>query len=309
MGNEQSITADRRTEPASTGDPTVAVAFGGGGARGFAHIHIIETLNELGIRPVAISGASIGAIMGAAMASGMSGAEIREYTRATLGSRSEVLSRIWRLRPTRMGDVISGGFRLGQFNVERILTTMLPESLPATFEELDIPTQIIVTDFYAQQEAVCSSGDLINAIAASAAIPALFRPVVRDGRYMIDGGIFNPVPFDHLYGLADIIIGIDVVGGPSGDDGESPTTTDLMFGASQLMMQSIIGMKLKINRPNIFLRPNVSEFRVLDFLKVDEILTASVDVRDELKHALDAIITYSIKNGVLPKAPDVLKLP
>ncbi len=295
MRNSMDVKDEAGIRPVSSGDPTVAVAFGGGGARGFAHIHIIETLDELGIRPVAISGASIGAIMGSAMAAGMSGTEIRDYTRATLGSRSELISRMWKKRSSRMGEMLSGGFRLGQFNVERILAALLPDAIPATFEDLAIPTQIVVTDFYAQQEAVRHTGDLINAIAASAAIPALFRPVVCDGRYMIDGGIFNPVPFDHLNGLADIVIGIDVVGGPSGDDGEKPSTTDLMFGASQLMMQSIITMKLKQDRPDVFLRPDVNQFRVLDFFKADEVLEASVGVRDELKHALDALITYRIK--------------
>lgn len=275
-----------------SGEPTVAVAFGGGGARGFAHIHIIEVLNELGIRPVAISGASIGAIMGSAMAAGMSGRDIRDYTIATLGRRAELVSRVWRLRPSKVGDVLAGGFRLGQFNIERILAAFLPEIIPARFEDLDIPTHIVMTDFYAQAGAVSSSGDLRNAIAASAAIPAVFRPVLRDGRYMIDGGIFNPVPFELLAGKADIIIGIDVVGGPSGDDGDRPSTSDLLFGASQLMMQSIITMKLKSAPPDIFLRPEVSQFRVLDFFKADEVLEASSGVRDELKHALDAIFAF-----------------
>ncbi|MCP4315663.1 MAG: patatin-like phospholipase family protein [Hyphomicrobiales bacterium] len=281
----------------SSGDPTVAVAFGGGGARGFAHIHIIEVLDELGIRPVAISGASIGAIMGAAMASGMSGTDIRAYTLATLGKRREVISRIWKARPSGVGNVFSGGFRLGQFSIERILAAFLPVIFPTTFEELDIPTKVVVTDFYAQQEAVCSSGDLMNAVSASAAIPALFRPVLMNDRYMIDGGISNPVPFDHLAGLADVIIGVDVVGGPGGDATERPSTTDLMFGASQLMMQSIITMKLKSGRPDIFLRPDVSRFRVLDFFRADDVLTVSAGIREELKHALDAIFTYHIKNG------------
>ena len=93
--------------------PTVAVAFGGGGARGLAHIHVIEALDELGIRPVAITGSSIGAIMGAGMAAGMSGAEIRDFTLSTVGrpresriSRAErrairVMGPIrWRLKPS-----------------------------------------------------------------------------------------------------------------------------------------------------------------------------------------------------------------
>ncbi|WP_136659573.1 patatin-like phospholipase family protein [Nitratireductor sp. XY-223] len=297
MRNDVLIGSEHHGHSNSSGDPTVAVAFGGGGARGVAHIHIIEVLDELGIRPVAITGASIGAIMGTAMAAGMSGREVRAHALHALGRRSEVVSRIWRARPYSMGEVMSGGFRLGQFNIERILAAFLPRNFPTTFDQLQIPTQIVVTDFYAQQEAVRTSGDLINAVAASAAIPALFRPVLCDGRYMIDGGICNPVPFDYLTGLADIVIGIDVVGGPSGDDGERPSTMDLMFGASQLMMQSIISMKLKSGRPDIFLRPDVNRFRVLDFFKADEILAASAGVREELKHAIDAVFTYHVKGG------------
>ena len=78
------------------GDKTAAVAFGGGGARGIAHIHIIEVLDELGIKPVAISGTSIGAIMGAAMASGMSGLELREYVAETTGKPSNIASKLWK---------------------------------------------------------------------------------------------------------------------------------------------------------------------------------------------------------------------
>lgn len=296
MSSSVLINDSQSPDQSASAEPTVAVAFGGGGARGYAHIHVIEVLDELGIRPVAISGASIGAIMGTGMAAGMSGTDIRTFTLATMGRRRDVIRRIWQARPSSMGDVFSRGFQLGQFNIERILSAFLPEEFPATFEELEIPTKIVVTDFYAQQEIVCSSGDLRNAVSASAAIPALFRPVLLNDRYMIDGGISNPVPFDHLEGLADVVIGVDVVGGPAGDASERPSTTDLMFGASQLMMQSIITMKLKSGRPDVFLRPDVSRFRVLDFFKADEVLDVSAGIRDELKHALDAIFTYHIKN-------------
>ena len=80
----------RRSEGDQAAAPTFAVAFGGGGARGLAHIHVIEALDELGIRPVAIAGSSIGAIMGAGMAAGMSGSDIQDYARSILGRRAEV---------------------------------------------------------------------------------------------------------------------------------------------------------------------------------------------------------------------------
>jgi NTE family protein len=276
--------------------PTFAVAFGGGGARGLAHIHVIEVLDELGIKPVALSGSSIGAIMGAAMASGMSGAEIRDHTLSVMTNRAEVMNRIWKLRPSGIGGFLTGGFRLTQFDIENIVETFLPEQVKRDFKDLQIPLSLTATDYYMQEEVIIETGNLRSAIAASAAIPALFKAVKRDGRILIDGGIFNPVPFEHLEGKADFVIGIDVVGGPEGDPSKAPGTIDVLFGTSQLMMQSIIAMKLKASRPAVFLRPPVSQFRVMDFLKARKILDATVSVRDELKRALDAAITFSGKS-------------
>lgn len=268
--------------------PTVALALGGGGARGLAHIHIIEALDELGIRPVAIAGSSIGAIMGAGMAAGLTGADIRAHTVSTVGRRSEVLNRLWSLRPATFATAMTGGFRFGQFNLERVLKAFLPEGIPATFAELSIPLRVITTDYYGQTEHVHQNGDLFQALAASAAIPAVFMPVRMGGRVMIDGGIYNPLPFDHLEGLADIVIAVDVVGGPDGDGESIPSRIDSLFGASQLMMQSIISMKLKAGAPDILLRPDVGRYRVLDFLKADEVLKSTASVKEQLKTALAA---------------------
>lgn len=266
--------------------PTFAVAFGGGGARGLAHIHVIEALDELGIRPVAIAGSSIGAIMGAGMAAGMTGRDIHDYARSVLSRRGEVASRMWKARPGSFGEVLDG-LRVTQFNVERIVKAFLPEQVPSTFQELQIPLKVTATDYFGHGLAVFEHGDLNSAIAASAAIPGLFRPVTRDGKLLVDGGIYNPVPFDLLTGLADIVIAIDVVGAPANRGRSRPTSMELMFGASQLMMQSIIAMKLQTQSPEIFLRPPVSRFRVLDFLKVDAVLAETVSIKDELKQAVD----------------------
>ncbi|SDP67625.1 NTE family protein [Phyllobacterium sp. YR620] len=278
-------------------EPTFAVAFGGGGARGIAHINVIEALDELGIRPAAISGSSIGAIMGAGMAAGMSGLEIREYAVAILSKRGEIAARLWKLRPASFGEMFGGGIRLGQFNIEKVLKHFLPGRIPETFEELVIPLSVTATDFYGQREVVMAEGDLYNAVAASAAIPALFRPVRRDDRILIDGGIYNPVPFDHLMDKARFVIAVDVVGGPEGDIGRSPSSIEAMFGASQLMMQSIIATRLRTQAPAIFLRPSVARFGVLDFLRIQQVLEESAGIKDELKRAVDAAITYADRGG------------
>ena len=267
--------------------PTVAVAFGGGGARGLAHIHVIEALDELGIRPVAIAGSSIGAIVGAGMASGMAGKDIHDFARGILSRRAQVASRMWKARPDTLAEMVSGGLRFTQFNVERVMKAFLPDEIPADFAELKIPLEVTATDYFGHHLTVLSDGDLHTALAASAAIPAVFCPVSRDGRLLIDGGIFNPVPFDLLEGKADIVVAVDVVGAPEEAVGRKPTSIDLMFGATQLMMQSITAHKLARRPPDILLRPSVSRFRVLDFLKIDAVMAETISIKDETKRAVE----------------------
>ncbi len=270
--------------------PSVAIALGGGGARGLAHIHVIEALDELGIRPTRIAGSSIGAIMGAGMAAGMKGRDIRDYSVGVLGRRGEVASRMWRTRPETFVDALRGGLRVTQFDLERILRAFLPPQLPHRFDGLTIPLAVTATDYYGHCQRVFEEGDLFSALAASAAIPAVFRPIVRDGVVYIDGGICNPVPFDLLRGTADIIVAVDVVGAPEPMPGRRPTSIDLMFGATQLMMQSIIAGKLEHGHPDILLRPAVTRFRVLDFLKVETVLAETAGLKDELKRTLGPML-------------------
>ncbi|MGF0537121.1 patatin-like phospholipase family protein [Agrobacterium sp. ES01] len=295
MDQSQSLTGTERK--AHSSDPTVAIAFGAGGARGFAHIPVIEALDEMGIRPVAIAGSSIGAIMGAGMAAGMTGAEIREFALETVGRRGAVTSRLWSLRGGTMRDAL-GGFRFGQFNLETILPAFLPAQLPDQFSGLQIPLTVMATDYYGQREIAVSEGKLVTALAASAAIPALFMPVSLNGALSIDGGIFNPVPYDKLKGRADIIIGVDVVGGPVGDPTEAPSRFDSIFGAGQLTMLSAIQLMLKIYTPEIFLRPPVSGFRVLDFLKAQQVLEATEGLKDGFKRDLEGKLEAASRKSI-----------
>jgi NTE family protein len=274
----------------TTSGPRVALALGAGGARGLAHIHVIEALDELGIRPVAIAGTSIGAVMGAGMAAGMRGAEIRDFALSTVGKRKEIASRLWRLRPASLQE-ISGSLRFGPFNIERVLSAFLPEAIPADFEDLSIPLKIVATDYYGQTQAVLQSGALHPAIAASAAIPGMFLPVRIDGRVLIDGGFVNPVPFDCLDGEADIVIAVDVVGGPEGDGTTLPGRMDVMFGASQLMMQTITAMKIKARAPDLLVRPDVGRYGVMDFYRAHEILASTAGIKDAVKADLERLLS------------------
>lgn len=274
------------SSPDRSGEPAFALALGGGGARGLVHIHVIQALNELGVVPTAIAGTSIGAIMGAAFAAGMSGKDIERYTRGIFMRRAEIMNRMWSMRPDSISQMV-GGLKVTQFSIERILHAFLPEAIPQSFDELKIPLSVVATDYYGHHAAAFSDGDLRFALAASAALPAVFAPVIRGGRTYIDGGMSNPVPFDLLHGKADMVIAVDVVGHPEEIPGRKPGSIDLMFGASQLLMQSIITHKLERHPPAILLRPPVSGYRVLDFLKVDMLLSATKPLKDELKRAIE----------------------
>jgi NTE family protein len=271
-----------------TGAPRVGLALGGGGARGFAHIPVLEALDELGIRPAVIAGTSIGAIMGAGYASGMTAVEIRDYSIALFRKRSEVLGKLWSLRP----KLLQGAVNFAQFDAERVIDKFLPKSLPEEFSGLSIPLRLLATDFYGWHETVLREGNLRRAIAASVAIPVLFRPVVLDGRVFVDGGITNPLPFDHAGDDVDIVIAVDVIGGPvAGGHARLPSSTEAMFGAAQLFMQAVTREKLRSCRPpDILLRTPPNSFRVLDFMKVPAILKSAEPLKDDLKRQLDRVL-------------------
>ena len=268
-------------------DPTIAVALGAGGARGLAHIAALQAFDEMGIKPAALAGSSMGSLIASAYASGMTGDEVEEFTLDRLELGPELLSRLWSLRAGSFAEFLkSGGLRLGELNVEKIMDVFLPEALPQRIEELTIPAQIVATDYYGHKSQAFETGDLKTSIAASSAIPAVFRPVVINETVYIDGGITNPVPVDGLAGKADILIGIDVAGGPNGTPGTRPGKVDVLYASSQLMQHSIAREMASRCKTDIFLSPRVGGYRVLDFLKAKEILQATAPFKDEVKTAI-----------------------
>ena len=107
----------------------------------------------------------------------------------------------------------------------------------------------------------------------------------------VDGGAVNPLPFDRLIGRSDVIVAVDVTGGPPPPGGRSPAGFDVMFGTLQIMQAAIVAAKLKIYRPQIVVRPPVDRFRILDFFDVRSILTAAEPVKDELKREIERHLT------------------
>ncbi|WP_162497387.1 patatin-like phospholipase family protein [Roseovarius dicentrarchi] len=271
---------------------TLALVLGAGGARGIAHIHALKAFDDLGLKPSMISGTSIGALIGAAYAAGMSGADIQTYVQDSFNDRARLITQALKVRPSSVKSFFAdGGLRLGEFNLETVLSVFLPPVIPATFEELQIPFHAVATDFYAEKSTVFSAGPLHRPLAASAAIPAVFLPVRIGDAYYIDGSATNPCPLDTVQRRADEVIAIDVSGGTKDGVLTRPTKMDVIYASSQMMQQSIVALSAREFPRTALIRPSVGTYRALDFLKVSDILEETADLRDEVKTAIDRLLT------------------
>ena len=283
--------------------PSLGLVLGGGGAKGLAHILVIEALDDLGLRPREVAGTSIGAIIGACYCAGMSGRDMRAYALDALRMKPDVLRRLFAARVGRFSDLLRNGLTNPVLvDPERLLAAFLPPSLPQTFADLVIPLTVVATDYYARVDVGFSEGPLLPAVAASMAIPGALRPVLHEGRVLIDGGTINPVPVDRV--RTQVTLAVDVLNG-AGTMREIndviPDAWDALFGSVTLMMQVLSAARLEEHRPTIHLRPPVDEFRVLDFFRAKEIFAACEPIKDEVKRRLDLVLGSS--TAVLLDAP------
>lgn len=274
---------------------SVALALGSGGARGLAHIPVLETFDELGIAPSAIAGCSMGAVVGAGYAAGMSGKEIRAFSVEALRKQGDFARRLismqWESWRARWRETRSLRELNMQLAASGIAEEFLPPGLPKTFEELRIPLTVVATDYRERTEAIYRAGRLHPAVAGSMAIPGLLRPVEFEGRMLIDGGAVNPLPFDLLRSDADIVVAVDVTRRRDAPAG-IPDPLQMLFGASDIMTHAIVSEKLKSGAPDILLRPNVSAFGALDFPRAVPILKAAEPVKEELKRKLAELLEH-----------------
>lgn len=209
--------------------PTIGLVLSGGGARGVAHIGVIKILDELQIPVDFIAGTSMGAIVGGLYASGMSADELTHFIETLdwqklLTDRQPRAERSYRrksddrgflvdfdLGVNRSGLIVPEGFIQGQ-NFELALKRLtLPVISIDNFDKLPIPFRAVATDIVSGEAVVIDSGDLASAMRASMSAPGIFKPVRRDGRILVDGGIANNLPIKVVRGMgADILIVVDV---------------------------------------------------------------------------------------------------
>ena len=267
-----------------------ALALSGGGARGLAAIAALEVLDELDVKPAAIAGVSIGAVLGAAFAAGMPAKAIRRTVIDIAHRRSQTLGKLMQVRATPFSKMFSAN--LGNpmlLDAEKLAAAFLPETIPEDFSALDIPLTVIATDLYGRGEVVFTEGPLRKAIAASMAIPGLLRPVENDGRVLIDGSAVNPLPFEHLRGKADVVIAVDSMVGPSPVRGV-PQPWECLLATFQVMGHVIVAEKLKHGVPDLTLHQDMSLFRLLDFFQASSILRVAEGKKAEMRKKIEKVL-------------------
>jgi NTE family protein len=289
--------------PSLSPAPTIGLALGAGGARGLAHISVLEALDALGVRPAVIAGCSMGAVLGAAYAAGMTGKEIRTYVTNLLANRADIMTRVLRSRNGRFWGMWRGGLdNPVMLDGERFLDLCWPSTIPDRFEHLRIPLMVVATDYVVRREVRFDAGPLTPAVAASMAIPGLISPVLHEGMILIDGGTLNPLPHDVLIGRANIIISVDVTGGPESlpqlaGQTQPPKAFEALLGATQMMLATMASQKITIYPPDVLITPPVIGFRALDFFRITDILAAGDSIQDAVKRNVAAAIERAVHKG------------
>jgi NTE family protein len=266
----------------------IGLALGGGGARGLAHIPMLEAFDELGLKPAVIAGCSMGAVVGAAYAGGMSALEIREHALRLLSNKMEMARHVFGAKQSKLGDIFSlKGLLSLQLEGQKLADIALPDHLPQLLENQKIPLKIITVDFERMEEVVLSAGPILQAVGASIAIPGLVAAPRINGRIHVDGGVKNPVPFDHATEGMDLVVAIDVTGKPKTLSRLHPSNIELAVGSLLIMFNELAELRRAHAPPDIYISPEINGFGAGDFFKVKEIFAASAPAKDNLKRELE----------------------
>lgn len=266
------------------GTRRIGLALSGGGAAGLGHVVVLQALDDLGIRPAAVAGSSMGAILGAAYAAGWSGDAIAAHVR-------DLAERPGKTLRSFVGEWTEGlGLRIAALESRAALAVALPEGLPERFDQLDLPLTVVATDFHARKPVFLREGSLIDALAASMAIPGVFAAVRHTGRVLVDGGVSDNLPVAALDGM-DVILAVDTATPPETDSDELPTGLALVAGAMRIMMKTLRDARMARDPRVRLLQPDARRYGMLEFHRALEIL----DEGDETRPAMCAAIEKALE--------------
>jgi len=263
--------------PTPTGRRKVALALGGGGARGFAHLGVAKALRELGVPVCCIAGTSIGSIVGGVIAADRLDLALEWADKPDWFKLPQLFLKLHLPRRALLGTE----------RIESFLRRMIGAE---TFAGLAVPFAAVATDLFTGETVAMREGDVQTAIRASMSIPGVFEPVARDGRVLVDGGLSDPVPVDVCRAMgADAVIAVDLNVGPASRPPVPLDKLNLLGIIDQTftVVCNRVGQEvLAQNRPDVILRPPVWDVKMLDFRDggrlVDIGYRVAMEQRDEL---------------------------
>jgi len=267
--------APRRGDSGRHGSPRVALALGGGAARGLAHIGVLDVLEREGIRVDFIAGSSMGGLIGGLRATGLAPRDVAAIAR---GFRF----------PRRF---LPGGV-LGW-------SSLFASSIPAlsgTFEELEIPLAVTAVDLEAGAQVVIHTGLLLPAVQATCTVPGVLSPVRLGGRWLVDGGIMNVLPVDVAWMSAPhVVVAVKVgaarerrmpqldwrvtsllsrLGGIFPNPATAKVTFEILVRAAEIMLDRQTALAAAMTAPELLIEPELGDMGLRDFHRLDEAVAA-----------------------------------
>ena len=228
--------------------PRIGLALGGGAARGFAHVGVIQVLEEAGIRPALVAGTSAGSLVAAIYASGKNGKQLQQVAET--------------MEEATMADWTLPLFNRGMLRGDALARYVNTQVGSRSIESLPMPLGIVATDLNSGQGMLFQRGDTGTAVRASSAVPAVFLPVHISGRDYVDGGLVSPVPVRAARQMgAELVIAVDISNPP--ENNPASGTLDVLLQTFAIMSKSINYFELK--EADVVVRPVLAGVSSADF--------------------------------------------
>lgn len=265
-------------------EPRIGLALGGGSARGWAHIGVIEALEQADIHPDLVCGTSVGALVGAAYAAG----ELDRFRQWVLGMGIRDVVSFMDLR-------LNGGVLKG----ERVMQYFRRNFVDRPIEDLAMPFGAVATALDTGREVWLRTGSTVEAVRASIALPALFTPVLREGELLVDGALVNPVPVSLARAMgAEVVIAVDlssVLVGRNRDD-DTPSLLNVVAASLNIMQVRIARSRMAGDPPDAVVAPRLAHLGLLDFHRAGEAIEAG---RRAVAAALPGLQALGIRAPVI----------
>jgi NTE family protein len=264
--------------------PIIALALGGGGAKGFAHVGVIKVLESHGIHPQIITGTSAGSFVGSLYASGMTSYQLQETATA--------------LKESDIRDITlsSQGFIIGQKlqdYVNRQVRNKLIEQFPIRFAA-------VATQLETGQKTIFTRGNVGQAVRASCSIPNIFIPALIAGKRYVDGGLVSPIPVIAARQMgADIVIAVDISARPKA--GQSNSVFGVFDQTLNIMGQQ--GIDKELSQANVVITPNVGSVGILDLNSRQQSILEGERAAQVQLAAIDRVIAAFKASPAAKQAP------